>query len=274
MSNTPLTQPAIWNGPAGQVWAESQTLLDQMFEPFEALLDDWVAGHGGRRVLDIGCGTGAISLAVARRARQCTGIDISAPMLAIARARAQGEGRAIDFIEADAQRHAFAPGAFDTLVSRLGVMFFDDPAAAFANLHRAATPDARMALIAWRSPAENPFMTAAEAALPPSLLTLPPRQPGGPGQFGFADRQKAQRILEGGGWQGIDIQPFDVSCAFPEAALAAYLTRFGPLGLALHDADPSLRERVVAAIRPAFAPYVHGDEVRFTAACWWIEARA
>src|SRR5688572_7964800 len=120
-------QAALWNGPVGRAWVEAQEVLDQMFKPFEALLMEAVAGASGGRVLDVGCGTGATTRAAARllgAKGRCTGVDISAPMIAAAQARAEREGTPASFICGDAQTQAFHPAAFDLVISRFGVMFF------------------------------------------------------------------------------------------------------------------------------------------------------
>jgi SAM-dependent methyltransferase len=270
-------QHALWNGPAGQAWVEEQALLDGLFSPLERLLVEHVAGTSPASVLDIGCGTGATTLAIASRlgpASRCVGIDISEPMLAAARIRAERAGVTAEFIRADAQDHAFEPATFEAIVSRFGVMFFADPIRAFANLRRAATDGARLQYIAWRSAEENPFMTAAERVAAPILPNLPPRRADGPGQFAFADPDHVEGILAASGWTGIDIQPIDVGCAMPEAALVPYATRLGPVGLVLQGADQPTRTRVVEAMRAAFEPYVSGGQVRFTASCWSVGARA
>ncbi|CAM3398216.1 class I SAM-dependent methyltransferase [Cupriavidus taiwanensis] len=270
-------QAALWNGVSGQAWVEHQGLLDDMFRPMEAQLVQAARNAAAQRILDVGCGTGSTTLALARHIGaqgHCTGVDISGPMLAVARTRAQREGINASFIHADAQEHAFAAASFDMIVSRLGVMFFSDPVRAFANLRRAATSDATLHCIAWRSAAENPFMTTAERAAAPLLPNLPPRQPGAPGQFAFGNRERVLSILQTSGWGDIDIRPTDVTCTLPEPALAGYLSRLGPVGLALQGADPTTRERVAATVRAAFDPYVQGDTVRYTAACWTITARA
>jgi hypothetical protein len=160
------------------------------------------------------------------------------------------------------------------IMSRFGVMFFEDSVRAFANLRRAARDDAELRFIAWRSAAENPFMTTAERAAAPLLPNLPARRPDGPGQFAFADRSRVHAILEDSGWTRIDIQPIDVACTLPEKELLGYVTRLGPVGLILHEVDDRTRTQVIEALRAAFDPYVHGADVRFTGACWMIGARA
>jgi SAM-dependent methyltransferase len=166
------------------------------------------------------------------------------------------------------------PASFDMIISRLGVMFFDDSVEAFANLHRAARHDADLRFIAWRSGEENAFMTTAERAAAPQLPNVLPRRPDAPGQFAFADQHRVHAILQASGWADIHIRPIDVACAFPEAALVGYLTRLGPLGRILHEADDRTRAQVIETVRAAFDPFVHGADVRFTAACWLVSARA
>lgn len=280
MTTKPQTddaQAALWNGSAGRAWVEAQTMLDRLFQPFQELLLETVPFGAAGQALDIGCGTGAITLAVSQRLGEqgrCVGVDISEPMIAAARARAERLHASARYVLADAQTHAFAPQSFDLILSRFGVMFFSDPVAAFANLRRAAKPGAELRLIAWRAAAENPFMTTAERAAAPLLPNLPIRQPGAPGQFAFADRQKVQAILQDSGWSEIDIRPIDVPCALPEPDLIPYLSRLGPVGMSLQTADDTTREQVIDTVRAAFGPFVLGAEVRFSAACWMIGARS
>jgi SAM-dependent methyltransferase len=267
-------QAARWNGPAGNAWVDLQDLLDEMFRPFEELLVDAVAAEHAGSVLDVGCGTGGITRAVARRVGHCVGVDISGPMIEAARAHAEREGVPASFIQADAQEYAFEPGAFDAVVSRFGVMFFNDPVRAFGNLRSTVRDGAGLRCVVWRGPEENPFMTTAERAAAPFLPELPARRPDQPGQFAFADPERVHRILTESGWAGIDIQPVDVVCALPEKDLVTYFTRLGPLGMVLPGADERTRAEIVEAVRPAFDSFVRGTEVRYTAACWMVSARA
>lgn len=276
MSDTP--QHTLWNGPAGQAWVQAQPLLDGMFAPFATRLCDALPAGSAHQVLDIGCGTGAVSLALAERMRpggHCTGVDISAAMIDSARQRARASGLNVDFIVADAQRHRFAPASMDRIVSRFGVMFFDDPVQAFSRLRQATRSAGVLHALAWRSAAENPFMTTAERAAAP-LLALPARAPDAPGQFAFADRTRVADLLAEAGWHAIRIEPIDVHCEIPAAALPTYLALLGPVGTALRSPgiDPTLRAQVLHTVEAAFAPFIDGPQVRFTAACWELHALA
>jgi len=266
-----------WNGSTGQVWVEAQALLDGLFAPLEAALVEAATSAGARSVLDVGCGTGGTTVALARALgpqAHCLGVDVSQPMLDAAEARAARAGVSAQFLRADAQSQVFPAGGFDRIVSRFGVMFFQDFVAAFANLRGAARPGAELDVIAWRSPEDNPFMTAAEQAAAALLPDLPPRRPGQAGQFAFAEQGFVEGLLRDSGWQHIEILPIDIPCAFPAASLEFYMARMGPVGQALLDGTPVLREAVLDVLRPAFARYVQGDHVAFTAACWRILASA
>ena len=272
------SQEALWNGPAGQGWVEARGLLDALFRPFEERLVEAAVAAAARSLLDVGCGTGGVSLALARAlgaSGRVLGVDISRPMIAAAEARAAAAGvETVGFLRADAGTHAFLPGGFDMILSRFGVMFFEEPARAFANLRRAAAAEARLLFQAWRRPEETPFMTAAERAAAPLLPNLAPRPADGPGQFAFADAERVRGILEEGGWGGIEILPLDVPCRLPAAALDRYVGRLGPVGRALRDLDEATRAAVTERVRAALEPYLVEGEARFTAACWTVAARA
>lgn len=260
-----------WSGADG--WVRLQATLDGMFAAVEDLLVDQV-DPSATAVLDVGCGTGATTLAIARRLEpgaRCVGVDISEQMIALARRRAVGA--AVEFVVADAGRHRFAPGTADVIASRFGVMFFDQPEHAFANLRAAARRGGTLRAVVWRGPEENPFMTAAEQAVD-GVLTLPPRSTDGPGQFAFADRGRVLDVLAASGWSDADVMPVDVACAFPAADLDAYVGTMGPVGRALTEHDEATRARVVEHVRPAFDRFRQGDDVRFTAACWLVTAVA
>lgn len=270
-------QAQLWNGPTGRTWVEMQETLDRVLKPFENLLVGAVSSAPGRRVLDVGCGTGSTTVTVARALGaqgRCTGIDISETMIGAARSRAARDGSPASFICANAQSYPFEPASFDLLISRFGVMFFNNPVEAFANLCRAAAPHAELHFIAWRSPAENPFLTTAERAAAPLLPNLLAPEPDAPGGFAFANSERVRAILNDSGWTKIHIRPVDVPCTLLEKELLPYVTRLGPVGRALVDTSDHIRAQVIQTIRPAFDPFVHAAEVRFTAACWIVSAHA
>lgn len=271
-------QAAHWNDLAGRTWAELQEVIDRVLAPFVPFVIDEIGPIDGGRVLDVGCGAGVLTLAAAKAAGPtggCLGVDISAPLVEAATARAARDGVAnADFLEADAQTHRFDPQGFDAIVSRFGVMFFEDPVAAFRNLHAAARPGAKLACIAWRGPAENDFMTAGGRAAAVLIPDFPKPAQDGPRQFAFADADRVCSILDASGWQDQAMRPIDVPCRFPLSDLRTYVTRMGAFGPIFHAMTDAEKAEIAPKIEAAFASFVHGDEVRFTAAGWMIAACA
>jgi SAM-dependent methyltransferase len=267
-------QSALWNDRTGRTWVELSDMLDRLLAPFVPLLLDEIGPVAGRQILDVGCGAGALTLAAADEGGQSLGVDISAPLIEAARARADRRDVATaGFVEADAQTHTFDEASFDIIISRFGVMFFADPVAAFRNLRAAVKPGGRMACLAWRGGAENAFMTAAERAAA-DILQLPGRDENGPGQFGFADPDRVRAILRDAGWQDSAIRPVDMICTLPERELAVYARRMGPVGNLLPTLEGAARAEVERRIDAAFRPWVEDGAARFTAACWMVTARA
>lgn len=268
-------QSARWNDRAGRSWAELGDLLDRVLAPFVPLLLDRIEPIAGRRILDVGCGAGALTFAAAERGAEALGVDISGPLIDAAQARAGRLGVAgAQFVQGDAQTHRFEPRSFDALISRFGVMFFADPAAAFRNLRSAVRAGGKLACMVWRSPAENGFMTAAERAAADLLPQLPERVQNAPGQFGFADPGHVRTILAEGGWTGVEIRPVDVECSLPEDDLRLYVRRMGPAADLLPTLDEGTRSEVERRIDAAFLPFLNDGEARFTAACWMVTALA
>src|SRR4051794_21153625 len=237
-------QRDFWNGAGGDAWVAMQPVLDRMFASIAELLADAAAERGAARVLDVGCGVGATTMVIARRLgpeASCTGVDISGPMIAAAKERAAFDDHPPRFLLADAASHSFEDGEFDLLVSRFGVMFFDDPVAAFARLREAIASGGGLRFVCWRSPEENAFLTTGARAVADLLPEMPPREPGEPGPFAFAEKARLLEVLSGAGWEGIEVEPVDIPCAFPESDLSRYLARIGPIGSALREADDAKR---------------------------------
>lgn len=268
-----------WNGEAGDKWTRHRVSQDRMLAPLGALSLAAAAVVPGERVIDVGCGCGDSSLALARAVApqgQVTGIDISEQMLGEARVRA-GEEPALPlgFIKADAASHAFPGGDIDVVHSRFGVMFFNDPHAAFANLARALRPGGRIAFICWRPLSENewvrePLAVAARLAeLPP----IPP--PGTPGPFAFGDRDYLVSILAAGGFTDHDIVPHDRPVVMGES-LEEGLNKIvdnSPVSRALGGAEEALRARVTEAIGEAMQSYMTPEGLTLGTATWLVTAR-
>jgi len=266
-------QIAYWNEAAGQTWAELQDVLDTQLQPMGAAVQAALALRPGERVVDVGCGCGQTTLALAEAVGSdglALGVDISEPMLAIARGRIAGRPQ-VRFEHADAQTHTFEAAAFDALHSRFGVMFFEDPSAAFANLRRALKPGGRLAFLCWRTPAENPVMTAPMAAAQPYLPPAEPPVPGAPGPFAFADPERVRSILASAGFVDVEIKPQDMPAGGNtlDETLALSM-RIGPLGRMLRENPQVDAKAVVADVRKVLAAHLDAQGRVFMGSATWI----
>ena len=284
--NTPTTharnpdQAAYWNGPAGQHWTDRQPMQDILLAPVSQVLLDRAAARPGERILDVGCGCGATTIAFAERVAPdgfVLGVDISAPMLARGRQLAP-QGLPLDFVLADATVHPFDPAGFDLLVSRFGVMFFADPAISFANLRAALRPSGRVAFACWREPRHNPWMMTPLQAVYRHVPKMPRPEPDDPGPFSFASEDRVHRILKLAGFSGIAMEPCDLSLDIAigrglEAAVEGAL-EIGPASRALEGASVELRAAAKDSIREVLVPFVRGESVQLPASIWIVTARA
>jgi len=193
---------AFWNGKGGDIWVARQEYIDITLAPVTDALLAFAAPRAGERVVDIGCGCGAPTLEFARAVAlsgRVAGLDISGPMLAEGERRASAAGIAnVDWRQADPATAAL--DEYDLLISAFGVMFFGDRVAAFTNMRRAAAPGARMALVCWRTLAEDPWMEVPMTAAAQHLPPRPKPVPDAPGMFAFADRDHVTEVLTAAGW--------------------------------------------------------------------------
>jgi len=272
--STNAAQIDYWNASAGQTWAAFQAWLDRQLEPLGAEAMRVLAPVPGDRILDIGCGCGHTSVALADRVGPTgavLGVDISQPMLAVAAARTPGTA-APEYRLADAQADDLGAASFDGIFSRFGVMFFSDPVAAFANIRRALKPAGRLAFVCWRPLAENPWMHVPLEAARPLLPPLPPPDPTAPGPFAFADADRLRGILTEAGFGAIAITPFDTAIGSGGVEETLDLCRrVGPLGGALRE-TPDRAEAVMGVVREALAAYLTPEGVMMPAAVWIVSA--
>ncbi len=273
-------QLAYWNGPAGQRWAERQQAQDILLGPVAELLIDRAGPAIGERIIDVGCGSGATTIAFAQKlgtSGHVLGIDISGPMLARARASAPKD-LPVEFVLADATVYPFEPASFDLLASRFGVMFFADPALSFANMRKALRASGRLAFACWREPRENPFFMAPLQAAYKHVPKLPQQGPDDPGPFAFASEARVRRILDAAGFTRIEMEacPLSLDAAIGRGLDGAVQGAFeiGPVSRALDGQPEELRKAAAASIREALTPFAKGDAVLLPASIWIVTARA
>jgi ubiquinone/menaquinone biosynthesis C-methylase UbiE len=271
-------QIAYWNGAGGRRWAERGDAPEAIFAPIAELLFAQARIAPGERVIDVGCGGGATTLAIAAQvgaAGGVVGVDVSALMIARARERA-GATTAATYLLADAGSHDFAPGWANLLFSRFGVMFFADPVVGFANLRKGLAHGGRVVFACWREARLNPWQMIALKAACKHVPRLPEVGPEAPGPFSFADEARVRRILAAAGFEQIALTPVDLELDLAagqglEAALAA-MQQIGAASRALEGQPEALRAAAVDEIRAALAPYQRGRSVPLGAAIWIVEA--
>jgi SAM-dependent methyltransferase len=282
-----MTQPIanseqieFWSGAAGDLWVRFQTMLDGQLEPFGKAVLRTAAVAEGMHVIDVGCGCGATALAAAQAvgaSGSVLGVDISPPMLARARERA-AELRLdnLRLAQADAQTHAFPAGAADRVISRFGVMFFDDPSAAFCNVAGAMAAGAKLVFACWQGIDKNPWMMVPIVEALALIDIELPTDPYAPGPFAFADVDRVCGMLESAGLEHVCATAFE-----PELAVAGgseldtavdFLMQLGPMRRALVNATADQVDAVRTAVSGAIGPYERPEGVIMPSAAWIVAA--
>ena len=278
------TQIEFWNGETGQNWVSHDALMEAMLQPLGEAVMDSLSPKSGEHVLDIGCGCGHTSLSLADRVGaegSVTGIDISAPMLAVASQLAAEHNaghKSVQFLEADAQTHRFTPESYDAAFSRFGVMFFEDPVAAFTNLRASLRPSGRLAFCCWQPRAVNPFMTVpAMAAL--ELLPAPPEiPPRTPGPFAFEEADYVAEILAEAGFEDVAVTPLRQPLTFGRGMsledIVERLVEIGPIAQMVREAPEDLQQPVRDKVVDAVAPfYQAGSGMTLEGQFWLVTAK-
>ena len=266
-------QAAFWNDEPGRNWVARQADLDTMIREVTDRLLAACAPEPGETVLDVGCGAGASTLALAEGVApsgSAHGLDLSAPLIERAEERRCELGLGnVSFEIGDAQDHAFAPGRFDLAASRFGIMFFADPVTAFRNIATGLCPGGRMVFVAWAGPEANPWFVLPQQAAVDRLGPVPPVPPEAPGPMAFRDMPRVLDLLEAAGLQRCRGEALDVDLHHPgglEAALDL-AGHIGPIPRMLRDkgGTPGDRAAILDNLRAGFETFRSSDGIRVPA---------
>ena len=278
----PNPQVDAWNGESGRAWVEHVDHFDSMLAPFGDAVVERLELRQGDRVVDLGCGVGATTLAIAKIVAPASvvGVDISVPMLEAARAHARATGCSnVEFSDHDIQDVPLASASFDVAFSRFGVMFFPEPDRAFGHVRDALVAGGRLGFVCFQGPFDNPLILQPVMAAAAHVEMLPPPGPTEPSPFSLADPDRVRSLLQGAGFGDIVIESgptsADVGPADDLEATARRALEQNP-GIApgLAAASPENRQAAIAAATDAIARHVVDGRVVMGAATWLVTARA
>ena len=266
-----------WDGQEGDDWSLHAARYEASTQWASSRLELGRLVMSSHRVLDIGCSTGKSTIEAAALAPSgfAVGVDLSSRMLAYARERARAEGVGnVEFLQADAQVHPFEPASFDVAISSFGAMFFNDPVAAFANIHRALTGAGRLALLAWRPLEENEWLVVIREALAMDR-TLPAPPPNAPGPFGLSEADTVRRVLEQAGFVDVDLTPVNepVRMGADTDDACTFLAGMGIVRGLTQDLDEAGKREALGRLRDVMARHETAEGVLLGSAAWLIQAR-
>jgi SAM-dependent methyltransferase len=269
-------QAAAWNGEEGDRWTDHEERYDASAHRHGLRMLDAARISAADRVLDVGCGCGGSTREAARRASSgmALGVDLSKRMLERARERSRAERLAnVRFEQADAQVYPFEAGAFDLAISRFGVMFFDDPVAAFRNIARALRPGGRLAVLAWQELRKNAWVSAIRDALAAGRA-LPEPSAGAPGPFSLADADRVRQILAEAELAQVALEAVDEPMDLGRDAEDAcgFVRTLGITTGMLAELDDATAAKALAAVRATLAAHDTGQGVLFGSSAWLITA--
>lgn len=272
----------VWNATVGDAWVAHNAQFDAILEPFGAAVIDRLDLQRGERIIDLGCGVGTTTrdLAGLVNPGDVVGVDISRPMLTEARRRTEARGLDnVRFLEADVATAHFGETPFDVAFSRVGVMFFVDPIAAFANVARALRPDGRLGFVCFQSPQNNPFIVIPVLAAAAHLELPPLPNPDAPGPFSLADAAHTTEILSRAGFTDVVIKPGPDQATLPGAddlsVLAGQVLEQNPMTAGpLAKADAATRIAALEATAAVLGEHRRGNTISLGAGTWIVSARS
>jgi len=267
-------QRDYWNGDVARNWVARLAHFERTLTGLTEALLAFAAPKPGMAVLDIGCGAGTTTAAVAKLVApgKVVGLDISEPLIEAARALSSEHA---GYILADASDYAFTP-EYDLVLSRLGVMFFADPVSSFANIRTALRRGGKLAFICWQPQNEISYLSEPYQAVRDLFPAADPTPDNAPGPFGLADGERTRAILEQAGFKHIRVEP----CA-PRSLLGSTLEEaveqvmnMGPLARMVREADEAAKAEMRRRIAPVLAKYQTEAGIEPPAACWLVGATA
>lgn len=271
-------QREYWEGAGGRHWAQDADRYDTANRHWGDRLVEALAPVPGERVLEVGCGNGAVALEIARRVGpegRVVGVDLSGPMLGTARGRAEEAGiDNVAFEHADAQTHAFEPASFDAVTSRFGVMFFDDPVAAFANLARAVRVGGRLVVLCWQELLRNEWITVPIGAALAHVPMPAGDEPGAPGPFAFGDPERLAGVLREAGWVDVTLEDREEPMRVGDSPddFLAFMQRTEMAQALMKDVPDETVAKAWAAVRESVVPHVGDDGVVLRGRAWLATA--
>lgn len=271
-------QIEFWNGPAGDKWARLADVQDRMLESLGAAAMDACDVHPGHTVLDIGCGSGTTTFEIARRVGsggRVLGVDLSAPMLDVGRARLDALGvEGVTFENKDIASYQFEKNTFDRAFSRFGVMFFFDPVAAFANIRSGLKSDGRLAFVCWQAPEKNPWLRIPFKVALQYIPAPPPVDPAAPGPLAFADPDRVRAILSEAGFGEITIEPLEtlVPMDTDVSGSVKKLVELGPVSGLLTDVPDEVVAQIENDIGVEISEFQTDDGVMMETGTWIVRA--
>ncbi len=276
-------KPEDWAGDQGRKWLANLSLFEEMIAPIGDALLARANYQAGETVIDLGCGGGATTLAIARAVApsgKVMGVDISPDLVAAAQERATKSGATnIEFTCADAANVKLADAPYDRLFSRFGSMFFDDPVSAFSNLHDQLRNGGRIDLAIWGPPRDNLWMMEMMGVVR-NHVDVPPAIPRAPGPFAFEDLEYLGEVMDGGGFTDVDVvaheglYPVGGIDATPEQATTFALSSLAA-GRALSDKGDATLEAASKELTDIFARHhVPGKGVMMRGKAWLVSAIA
>jgi SAM-dependent methyltransferase len=272
------TMAEYWNSRAGEHWASTYERYDDLLGGYGRAAISALDAEADERILDVGCGAGGTTLDVARLLAPrgtIVGIDLSKQMIEVAQQRAWAEALTnVEFVQGDVVTHPFEDGSFDAFMSRFGVMFFDDPLAAFSRLAALLVPGGRAAFVCWQAPEANEWMQVTLHAVTAHTGMPPAPPPGAPGPFALADRERLASILDGAGFEDVFIEPVSMdqrAGADVDEALSFYLGTSTITAL-LSDVDEPVRDAAISSLRDSLGPHARDGGVYMSGAAWLVTA--